>query len=377
MKRLVQFLALVAASATLLSNQSFAQHYTYTVDGTVNNVQIPLGIWSGVQVGDPVKLTVSGYFVPFDCLGSGKETYLSASLNAEVEIAGIASSEDLVSGRIDVWNDVNQDGFPGTCGDSFEISGSAAADYEWFGLVLHDSPASGCSDTFSSCSLPLSVDPSDFGFFKSIAIVFDGPTSSLIEADFNSIGVVVTMTDFCNGDGGSGAGCTDCPCGNNAAPGTVGGCLNSVGSSARLLPTGSPSISLPLGSSEDLRFGLTGAPPSVLSILFSGDAAAPVNMANPCFGQNSGTTAIAFDGLRCAVGNVRRSGARVADGLGNIGDTNNAWGGANQPAAGIGVALGAAAGETRYFQAVNRDNSQLVCGRGLNTSQAVEVTFAP
>ena len=35
------------------------------------------------------------------------------------------------------------------------------------------------------------------------------------------------------------------------------------------------------------------------------------------------------------------------------------------------------AGQTRFFQLINRDDVLAVCMRGLNTSQAVEVTFAP
>ncbi len=105
-----------------------------------------------------------------------------------------------------------------------------------------------------------------------------------------------TGVDQCNGDSGDGAGCTNCPCLNNAPLGTIGGCLNSSGGSARLTASGSPSLSLPPGSVSDLRFGMQGATPSAFSVLLSGDAVAPTNVANPCFGQNSGIQAISFDG---------------------------------------------------------------------------------
>ncbi len=183
---------------------------------------------------------------------------------------------------------------------------------------------------------------------------------------------------LCNGDGGDQMGCTNCPCANNAAVGTVGGCLNSGGTSTRLAASGSTSISLPTGDTTDLRFGLSGAPPSAFCILNSGDGLAPGNMANPCFGTGNGAQAAVFDGLRCAVTNTRRHGGRSADGNGDVGVTNNPWGGEGGPPPGIAVAGGGfAAGQTRYFQVIHRDDPLAVCLRGLNTSQAVRVLFTP
>ncbi len=186
------------------------------------------------------------------------------------------------------------------------------------------------------------------------------------------------FNSFCNGDGGNQLGCTDCPCGNNAPMGTIGGCLNSAGTSANLIASGSQSVSLPSGDTTDLRFALSGAPAGAFCILNSGDAVAPTSMANPCFGLNSGAQAAVFDGLRCAVMNTRRHGGRSADGNGDVGLTHLPWGGEGNPAAGLAVAGGGfAAGQTRFFQVINRDDPLAVCGRGLNTSQAVEVTFTP
>jgi len=184
------------------------------------------------------------------------------------------------------------------------------------------------------------------------------------------------FAELCNGDGGVSPGCTDCPCTNNAPTGTVGGCLNSAGTSARLLASGDPSASLTAGITTDLRFGLEGAPPNAFCILNSGSAVAPQGLANPCFGLNSGAQALAFDGLRCAVQGTRRHGGRSADGLGRVGVTNNPWGGEGGPPVGIAQAgAGFVAGQTRYFQVINRDDALLSCMRGLNTSQAVRVIF--
>ncbi len=183
---------------------------------------------------------------------------------------------------------------------------------------------------------------------------------------------------FCNGDGGDQLGCTECPCSNNSPAGTVGGCLNSGGTSNSLSVTGSVSVSLPSSGTSDLRFGLSGAPANAFCILNSGDAVAPGNMANPCFGSNSGLQAAAFDGLRCAITNTRRHGGRSADASGDVGATNSPWGGEGGPNAGIAQAgVGFVSGQTRYFQVVNRDDPLLNCMRGLNTSQAIEITFTP
>ncbi len=186
------------------------------------------------------------------------------------------------------------------------------------------------------------------------------------------------FSDTCNGDGGDQVGCMDCPCGNNAMGSTIGGCLNSAGTSARLEASGDTSVSLPTLDTADLRLSLTGAPAGAFCILNSGDSVAPGNPVHPCIGLNSGVQAVAFDGLRCAIFNTRRHGGRAADANGTVGVTNNPWGGEGGPPVGIAnTGNGFAAGQTRYFQVINRDDPLLSCMRGLNTSQALEVTFAP
>ena len=183
---------------------------------------------------------------------------------------------------------------------------------------------------------------------------------------------------FCSGDGGNQLGCTGCPCGNNTLVGTVGGCINSAGTSSRLEASGDASVSLPPMSTGDLRFGLSGAPANVFCILNSGDGLAPGNPANSCFGLGTGLLSASYDGLRCAVMNTRRHGGRPANASGEVGVTTNSWGGEAGPQAGLAVAgSGFVVGQTRYFQVIYRENPLAVCGRGLNTSQAVEVVFEP
>ena len=96
-------------------------------------------------------------------------------------------------------------------------------------------------------------------------------------------------------------------------------------------------------------------------------------MANACFGQNSGVTSIALDGLRCAVQGVLRHGVRQSDSNGEIGVTTNGWGGPN----GFFNFAAFTSGTTRHFQIISRENDQLVCNTGQTTSQSVTVGFTP
>jgi len=185
---------------------------------------------------------------------------------------------------------------------------------------------------------------------------------------------------FCNGDGGDQMGCTNCPCANNASPGTVGGCLNSASSSTRIAATGNPSASLPPGVTTDLRLTLSGAPAGALCVMLSGDALAPQNMGNVCFGLNSGVQSLDRDGVRCTVLNLKRHGGRSASALGEVMDSagpSRVWGGEAQPNGGLWKQGGFVAGQTRYFQVTYREDVLAGCMRGLNTSQAVKVTFTP
>ncbi len=204
---------------------------------------------------------------------------------------------------------------------------------------------------------------------------FQGATGSATVYTFAP--VTFTITDLCNGDGGDQMGCIDCPCMNEAPVGTIGGCLNSSLTAARIEVTGSTSVSLPLGSAADLRFSLSGGPPTGVCRLTSGSAIAPSNPANPCFGIQSGQRSTFFDGLRCAIDGIVRHGIRVIDSNGEIGAAGDPWGGEGLPPSGIAQLSGFVAGHNRYFQALYRDYPNLTCMTGQNTSQAVRVVFTP
>lgn len=207
---------------------------------------------------------------------------------------------------------------------------------------------------------------------------FDNSADTSGAAYVFTIPAELDFPDLCTGDGGDQMGCTDCPCNNNAAPSTIGGCLNPAGGAARILASGDPSVSLPGNDSSDLRFIATGLTALTFGVLLSDSAIGPLNMTNPCFGMGSGTQAADRDGLRCLFGGaIYRHNGRVSDASGDIGVTNAGWGGEFNPPAGLATQAGFSSGQTRFFQLTYRADPLLGCMRGLNTSQAIEVTFAP
>ena len=126
-------------------------------------------------------------------------------------------------------------------------------------------------------------------------------------------------------------------------------------------------------AAADLRFEASGAPPNNSAVLTSGNALAPNNPANPCFGSGSGILSASLDGLRCVVLNVLRHGVRPTDANGDIGVTTNGWGTPN----GFFNFAAFTSGSTKHFQIIHRDDAGVVCMTGQNTSQAVSVTFNP
>lgn len=189
--------------------------------------------------------------------------------------------------------------------------------------------------------------------------------------------------DFCNGDGGDLMGCTPCPCGNNAAPGTISGCTHSQsvslgGVGARLRTVGPATVPV-----EDLCFELEGALPNSFAILLSGPVTAPSPTGpNPCATTNpgSGIAQPAFsDGLRCIVsagmGPVLRHGTRPIDAAGMVGvngiGPETRWGNCS---ASFPNSL-FVAGQTRHFQVTYREAAGQGCGAEVNSSQGVTIQF--
>ena len=183
---------------------------------------------------------------------------------------------------------------------------------------------------------------------------------------------VSAFQGFCFGDGGATVRCTDCPCTNNADQGIVGGCLNSVGTSAVLSILGEASA-----SSDTARLEVGRARPAAMTLLASSANKLPMNPAvNPC-PPGSGAPSIYFDGLRCIGGPIVRHGARSADATGAVEGSNDGWGGQFAPTEGLVAQGGFAIGQERFFQAIYREDPTLSCGTGLNTTNAVLIIVVP
>ena len=177
-------------------------------------------------------------------------------------------------------------------------------------------------------------------------------------------------TEFCMGDGGDQMGCTDCPCGNNAAQGSGGGCLNSANRTCVMQMSGLPSV-----ANDSIRVEATGASSSTFGVLLSAINQLPNFGACP---PGSGIlSAGTLDGLRCIGGGLTRHGARPTDAVGDIGLTTNGWGPPNGPPGGLIANGGYTSGQTRHYQIFYRDMDTLGCLTGQNTSNAASVTFLP
>lgn len=153
-------------------------------------------------------------------------------------------------------------------------------------------------------------------------------------------------TSFCAGDGSASA----CPCGNASAPGGGHGCQNSLGVGALLTALGTTSV-----AADELAFLGSSMPAAHTAVLFSGNQ--PLN---------GGLGFTYFDGLRCVGVGVMRHG--IADTSGNgFAYWRRSW-----PAL-----FGWTAGTTVRFQVLYRDGPPSACGTGLNTTNAVALTFTP
>ena len=135
----------------------------------------------------------------------------------------------------------------------------------------------------------------------------------------------------------------DCPC-DNYDIGNHAGCLNSTGFGGRLEGYGSARAA-PL----DLRMKATGLIPGKNAMLFVGSR----------FGSG-----IPFgDGMRVAMGQIRRLGLRQVSSAGEA-----EW---------EALPLTVEVGELRYFQVMYRDNASSPCGSRFNLTNGVQVEFQP
>ena len=349
-------------------------------------------IWDGVDVGTSYRSEIVFRSTNPTLSADGSAEYEVVS--SSVTVGSVTVELPPANARIVVRNDLCSivNGNPNftDCRDAFGIDpGSLISTYaggEFFGSdevsCSFGNPntmtcVSGCLSTaLTSDAPPLEISPcfDSANQEQSLGLREGGVTLASIRWQLTSFSATIPYRyiSSCNGDGGDQMGCTDCPCSNNALPGTVGGCLNSAGASAQLEPSGFPSV-----ASDTMRFEMSGGVSSSFGVLTSGNAIAPTNAQNPCFGLDSGSAAFSLDGLRCAVQGVQRHGARSIDASGNIGDTTNGWGLPDGPPNGLIAQGGFVAGQTRHYQVIYREEETLSCMTGQNTSQAVTVTFEP
>jgi choice-of-anchor B domain-containing protein len=179
----------------------------------------------------------------------------------------------------------------------------------------------------------------------------DAGNDSTVEAaidDFRvfDIGCNGGARAFCAGDGTN----TPCPCGNTGAAGA--GCANSTGQSGLLAASGTPQV-----SADTLSLGVSGLPATVSVLFFQGTQA-----------QSSGLGSAFGDGLRCVSGSVVRLGTKTTSA-----------GASSYPQAGdpsVSVRGGAAAGNTRYYQAWYRNADPAFCAsETFNLTNGVSVVW--
>ena len=149
---------------------------------------------------------------------------------------------------------------------------------------------------------------------------------------------------FCFGDASGNV----CPCGTVGA--SDAGCQNSVGSGAKLIALGNPSI-----SNDSFRMQVSGAPDATPGLIFRAQ-----NTVNGGFGGIFG------DGLLCIAGQAARSQVQVTSaGESTFADFQGSPFGAFQ--------LGA--GTATNYQFWYRDNGNTCLGMGFNLSNAWRVTW--
>jgi len=157
-----------------------------------------------------------------------------------------------------------------------------------------------------------------------------------------------TLATYCLGDGSA----TACPCGNAAPVGSLGGCVNAVGTVGRLVADGNPSL-----ATDTVVLSASGLSNS--NVLFFQGTTAIAGGAGVAFG----------DGLRCAGGATTRLSVKTASaGL------------ASYPSAGdVPVSLkgNVLAVGTRTYQAWYRSSGNFCTPATFNLTNAVRATWVP
>jgi hypothetical protein len=220
--------------------------------------------------------------------------------------------------------------------------------------IVYAAPLTGTIRVLASIDTGVTFSPYDTGL-ATAGFVRDLQRSSRTLYTANSNGsyaddVLQPMTSFCFGDGTG----TACPCGNNSAPGSGSGCLNSFGQGGLLAATGTNSV-----ATDSVVLTSSGLPNGTTALFFQGTT------------QTSGGLGQVFgDGLRCAGGAIIRIGTRVATGGVAV------YPGVGNPSVSV-KGLVPVTGGTFHYQAWYR-NSAVFCTSSLfNLSNGVTIPWSP
>jgi hypothetical protein len=156
---------------------------------------------------------------------------------------------------------------------------------------------------------------------------------------------------FCAGDGVAPA--TSCPCGNDSTPGDDVGCLNSLGTGAKLRASGVPSV-----AGDTLV--LVGTQMANSSCLYFQGTAQAAGGSGTLFG----------DGLRCAGGTVVRLGTET-----NVGGASQYPGPGQLPSSIKGMIP--PAGGTRTYQCWYRNAAPFCTASTFNLTNGLELSWNP
>ncbi len=186
-------------------------------------------------------------------------------------------------------------------------------------------------------------------------VAFHSLATNLVPGDTNGVFDVFVRERsgaagmaFCFGDGSG----TSCPCGNDSPFTGRAGCLNSLGSGARLVATGTPSI-----AADTLVLRGSGMPSSSV-LYFEGTTQV-----------NGGAGVVFGDGLRCAGGSIVRLEPKV-----NVAGASR-WPDVGDPA--ISVRCGDVAGNSRTYQAWYRNAAAFCTPQAFNLTNGWVLTWLP
>ncbi len=280
--------------------------------------------------------------------GNGKRN-TKFRLGTDCNGNGATDAFDLQSGAS---QDCNLNSIPDEC----DIAASTSSDCNADGtpdecqLLANDCDNNGvpddCQLAGADCDMNGTFDPCD-------VLIYGAPDSNGDLVPDSCQSPLNNVLLYCAGDGVSPH--TNCPCSNNSQAGNEDGCLNSLGTGARLRHAGIARVTAPYDN-----FTLLGTQmPNSSALYFQGTAQ-----------QNAGNGSPFGDGLRCAAGAVLRLGTKV-----------NSAGASQYPMPGdLPVSIRGSlpsSGGTRYYQIWYRNAAAFCTAATFNLSNGLRVTWIP